>query len=106
MKKKALLLKEVKGQQTLIHYRDLADSLHLSWYVKASVPQCKTVLLLDEMEQNKENSVYFSALVTDDYLRLGPKKPSKQQQQTHRSGIVMELPLFRYLLSLRIALYS
>lgn len=80
MKKKALLLKEAKGQQILIHLRDLAHSLHLSWYVKASVPQCKTVLLLDEMEQSKENTVYFSALVIDDYLRLGPKKSSKQQQ--------------------------
>lgn len=54
------------------------------------------------MEWNKENSVYFSA--TDGYLRLGQKNPSKQQQQTERSGNLMGRSLFRDL-SLRITLY-
>lgn len=42
-------------------------SLDASWYLNASVLQHKTVVLHHGMEQNKENSGYFSA--TDGFWR-------------------------------------
>lgn len=64
MKKKALPLKEAKGQPTLIHHMDLAHSSRSELIYKGFSTSVQDSLLHDEMEQNKENSVYFSATVT------------------------------------------